>query len=584
MSQVLKKYFGPKLPEDLVPKLEELKKVFSISTEELYINWESFVTTKNSNDDAFNLANFHKLQQYIQDKLDKRSSSRTPSSIKVRKIRTTPSSIGSSPSSNYESDLATPASKRIKIESPILHRSSPLKQEIKTPLKPSSVSLNSPSAQPLKPAGTVIESLNGSLNVVPDHIEHVKLSVNFEKSKYNFRSMRSSLLEAADVLDDQIDTLSELCSAEYKILLSNAAIQSQDEIYTVGRIVSDNPAVLEGLNKDSFCLELSRLQGLGKRIPLDFSKMTKYELFPGQIVCLKGKNTTGNSFQVLEILNPPTPGATIVDVDELVHEHDTEILIFKGPYTQNSELNFDVFTKATEEIMNQSNAIILLGPFMDVNHKAIVNGDFGDEYKPCKNLDEIYQKVIIGALKKINSSVEIIVIPDPKDAITKSPAYPQPAYPNLKNFKNLKNFSNPSIFQINEISIGVSNMDVFKECKDVTTAASNTNRYERVVNHIIQQRRFFPPFPSTEPLNVPYLGLAELQSIPDILILPSVLGPCAKIIQNVLVINPGSFIRPNGGTYAKLQIQRANADNTELVDDGVMNKIWERAKVEIIKS
>ncbi|KAH3685183.1 hypothetical protein WICPIJ_003844 [Wickerhamomyces pijperi] len=585
MSNQFTKHFGPKLPEDLIPKLEHLLKIFSISAEELYINWETFVTIRNDNNDTFDLANFNKLEQYIQEKLAKKSTARTPTSLKIRKLKTknasSPLNLGSSPT-QYESSLTSPAVKRMKTEeTPSISTSTtPLKHELITTPLPSSP------FRPIQSPGEVIESLNDTLKITPEYeAQSVSLTASFDESKYNFRSMRMKLLEAADVLDDQIDSMSSVFAKHYQIVLSNPTLQSQDEVSAVGRIVSDNPTVLEGLNSQSLCLETSRLQGVGKRIPLDLTRLEKFEFFPGQIVCLKGKNPTGQTFHVVEVLPPPILGPSVLGVDELVHERDTDILVFKGPFTLNSELNFDIFTKATEDIMNNCNSIVLMGPFIDFNNKAIKTGAIPEEFNSFKTLEDIYIKVVLAALRKINQNIEIIVIPDVKDIVSRSSSYPQKPYPKPKKFKNYRNFPNPALFQINDISIGVSNVDIFRNLKDIIGKSSNPNRFERIVNYIIEQRKFFPLFPSLEPLDVPYLGLTEFQSVPDVLILPSDLKPFAKIIKNVLVINPGSFIKPNnGGSYVRLSIQRANQDNTEAVEDGVINKIWERAKVEIIKT
>ena len=127
--------------------------------------------------------------------------------------------------------------------------------------------------------------------------------------------------------------------------------------------------------------------------------------------------------------------------------------------------------------------------------------------------------------------------------------------------KNFKVFPNPSGFSI-EVLIGNSNLDIFKDLRDIykeDTAIISNNRFERIVKHIFEQRRYYPIFPGsikTEPkqkctgsngaqgeyldgiavggssLETPYLGLSELgDSLPDVLILPSELKYFAKVIQ-----------------------------------------------------
>jgi DNA polymerase alpha subunit B len=74
----------------------------------------------------------------------------------------------------------------------------------------------------------------------------------------------------------------------------------------VGRICCDEDAKL---NEASLVLETSRLMGAGARIPLKMNPTVTtngdssvYPLFPGAIVAFKGRNETGEWFQVSQIL------------------------------------------------------------------------------------------------------------------------------------------------------------------------------------------------------------------------------------------------------------------------------------------
>lgn len=74
----------------------------------------------------------------------------------------------------------------------------------------------------------------------------------------------------------------------------------------VGRICWDEESKF---SETTIMLETSRLMGAGARIPLKFNEnvsinriASTYPLFPGAIVALKGRNDTGNWFQVSGIL------------------------------------------------------------------------------------------------------------------------------------------------------------------------------------------------------------------------------------------------------------------------------------------
>jgi DNA polymerase alpha subunit B len=81
-------------------------------------------------------------------------------------------------------------------------------------------------------------------------------------------------------------------------------------VVVVGRICCDEDAKL---NEASLVLETSRLMGAGARIPLKMNPTVTingdssvYPLFPGAIVAFKGRNETGEWFQVSQILTVRT--------------------------------------------------------------------------------------------------------------------------------------------------------------------------------------------------------------------------------------------------------------------------------------
>lgn len=131
------------------------------------------------------------------------------------------------------------------------------------------------------------------------------------------------LSHTATVLDDRIDEFAELVREHYKledigdpastsdVCLSTLAFFSllnsiQEEQVVVGRVCSEEDAKLKDT---TIILETSRLMGAGARVPLKFNaeismngNKTIYPIFPGEIVGLKGRNETGDWFQVSEIL------------------------------------------------------------------------------------------------------------------------------------------------------------------------------------------------------------------------------------------------------------------------------------------
>ena len=177
----------------------------------------------------------------------------------------------------------------------------------------------------------------------------------------------------------------------------------------------------------------------------------------------------------------------------------------------------------------------------------------------------------------------------------------------------------------------MSNLDVFRDLKDVYRAGDNArgvsaNRFERIANHVFEQRRFYPVFPGSvlttadrtkdrsalydgmmademadidvggSCLEVPYLGLSELgDSLPDVMVIPSELKYFAKVIRGVVVINPGQFVRPHrdasrtDGSYVILNIRGADRDAPDNVEqvpgsDMYYHNVYKRTRVDIYRS
>ncbi|CAM9011909.1 unnamed protein product [Wickerhamomyces anomalus] len=562
--------FGPSIDSpELIRSCQEIINIFTFSVEDLYINWESFIVTKNDGIDLnYTLENLQNLQKYIQSNLVKKNQSKR------------------------------------KLVSPI----------IKTPAHDSIEPINTPTPLKTQESGKIIESLNSNLQIssgLQDSENHVKLIANFDYKKYQFRTMRTKILETADVLDDQIDSFTKIIQSHYNLsssVFTNPSIISQSETIAVGRIVPENPTI-ELINAHSLSLEPSRMIGIGKRVPLDLSNLTNYSFFPGQIVALKGKNASGEYFKVDEILTPPLLGAPVSSAQELANSEDCKIVITSGPYTNSNDLKFDQLESLVEKLNNEINphVVIMFGPFIDITHPAIIKGDlnFPNQKSQPKSLDDVFKLIISPILKKINNKIQIILIPSLKDSISKHSAYPQDSIDRkfYQLTKNFKPFPNPSIFQINETLIGVSNNDIFKDLKDINKGEpNNINRFDRISNHIIEQRRFYPSFPGstkvkrvddedeyspTSELDVPYLGLTEFGDvIPDILIIPSDLRFFARVVKNVLVINPGNFMKQNSlGTFVQLSIKKPDLSSlTKIENDLYLHDIWKRARVDIIKT
>ncbi|TPC76413.1 hypothetical protein E9104_22500, partial [Salmonella enterica subsp. enterica serovar Goldcoast] len=131
----------------------------------------------------------------------------------------------------------------------------------------------------------------------------------------------------------------------------------------------------------------------------------------------------------------------------------------------------------------------------------------------------------------------------------------------------------------------------------------------RLSKHLIEQRHFFPLYPSTARENLPrptavsgaaatdnkatgamldtsYLALGEWPLVrPDVLITPSTLPPFAKVVKRVLVVNPGTLSKKRGpGTFAQITIEAAKVSEEDRKEDRMVgHELFERARVDLVR-
>lgn len=611
--------FG-KLEDDTLKSLLSIKDIFQYSNEDLYVHWEAFVMTQGNGDMDISLVNLERFQLHLQVQLSSLHLKLTPlkSDSKRKPLIKRPfsSSYSSSP---------VPAKRKPDIPSDL--HSSPSKRVASSPVRSSQA----------KPSDSVLECLNPEMEPV-ENPSPLQLTANFDPAKFSFRTMAMKLLESADVLDDQIDTFSlQLASQHSECQFGNPCLSSQTDILCCGRIVPDSPFD-DGtnLNDKSLQLETSRLGGVGQRIPLDLGNLDEFLFFPGQIVGFKGRNPTGSTFVVLEVVELPplgSPASTLSELESFYESGDgAKIFVAAGPYGSQHSLTFSKLELLVARINDAKPQVaVLLGPFIDLTSKVVESGDV--DVEGARTMDDLFKLVVVPILSGIDPSVSVVLIPSLRDAVSKHGSFPQAQFDRkaLGLPKNIKCFPNPSSFLVNEIVVSTANVDVFRDLKDVYKAGAQRrvppNRFDRIASHIFEQRRYYPMFPGSvkkrvlQPeekssqaalaegiedavdvafggasLELPYMGLAELgDSLPDILIAPSDLKYFARIVKGVVIINPGQLVRASSdperedGSYVVIDVKppKALEDNnvTEVTGtDLYHHNVHKRCRVEILQS
>ncbi|KAK9470736.1 DNA polymerase alpha subunit B N-terminal-domain-containing protein [Dipodascopsis tothii] len=397
------------------------------------------------------------------------------------------------------------------------------------------------------------------------------------------------------------------------------ATQSQAELVAVGRIVSDSlhAGATSKLNLDSVALESCRRLGGGSRVRLNVEALLAHGVvfFPGQIVAFRGSNPSGDVFVVstfyqLPALPPPvTPAPALAAHAARQGTAPLRVVLAKGPYTPRDNLRYEPLADLVEQTVAQrADVAILLGPFVDLGHPLVAAGALPPD-DDVTTLDDLFRKHVTPHLRRLDEAgVLTLVVPDAAaEAVARHVSFPQPplvarstraADPDTRRallgagsdddhdgrLRHVKFLTNPAFVALNETTFAIANVDILMQLSRVEgvftvpgapAAALGGGVLTRGVKHVLEQRSVYPVFPAQQvpeddpeaegpPAAVPptvsletgYLGLAEIAGVrPDVLVLPSNLHHFAKVVDNVVAVNPGSLMKANAaGSYCLLTI------------------------------
>lgn len=429
----------------------------------------------------------------------------------------------------------------------------------------------------------MVEILNEELPpaeapIAPFPEPRIKLTAASDQKKTGYKPLAMKLSEASEILDDRIDDFLDLVREHHNLedsAFGNAATASTTEIVAVGRIASDS---LEGkLNAASIVLETSRRMGRGLRVPLKLDGIRSWSFFPGQIVALRGSNITGNEFIVKEVLDMPllpsaasSPSALEAHREKLRGDPDAmdsdanpaplSIIYAAGPYTADDNLDYEPLQALCNQAADTyADALVLAGPFLDIDHPLIATGDFDLPEEATydadtANMNTVFKYLVAPALNRLasaNPHLTVILVPSVRDVLDKHVSWPQDIIPRreLGLPKSVRIVANPMTLSMNEVVLGLSSQDVLWELRseEVARGAPSGDLMRRLCSYLIEQRHFFPVFPPTDRsrlprtgtedglatgamLDVSYLKLGEMVSVrPDVMLMPSSLPPFAKV-------------------------------------------------------
>ena len=163
--------------------------------------------------------------------------------------------------------------------------------------------------------------------------------------------MYTSPTEKAEILEHHLHEMSEHIVRNHNLdpndlgvdaVLEPVGMPSQTSVLVCGRLcthVDGNDGVGK-LNEASLLLEGSRSRSNGVRVRLDVQKLNKFDLYPGQIVIVRGTTSANGSEMIAEdIYENGSPESTSSSVRELkyfnrtvLNEKPIEMLIAAGPF------------------------------------------------------------------------------------------------------------------------------------------------------------------------------------------------------------------------------------------------------------
>ncbi|KAG8229558.1 hypothetical protein J437_LFUL009032 [Ladona fulva] len=314
-------------------------------------------------------------------------------------------------------------------------------------------------------------------------------------------------------------------------------VSSQAERRFLGRVCVEGDG---RINMHSVMLEgHSNSTKDGKPVLVDTSLMTNpaegkppvpFAFFPGQVVVAEGKNERGRVIHCSKVYSkatapfPPCPSITI-------ETGPLRVVIGAGPFTQTDSLSYQPMKDLVEYVtLHKPHVLILIGPFVDALHPHVS----GEQVSPiAETYSKYFERMVDGLLDSLRGmNVHVVLVASPRDVNTCGvyPTLPfstwqqkDVGYPKRPK---LTMAPDPCMLDIEGVVIGVTSTDILMHISRDETASNNhsLDRLSRLSRHIIEQRNFYPLYPSDPSLclDVPlWKEICYMPMTPHILVLPS---------------------------------------------------------------
>ncbi|CAK6971975.1 DNA polymerase alpha subunit B [Scomber scombrus] len=385
-----------------------------------------------------------------------------------------------------------------------------------------------------------------------------------ESLRCSYKFMFQRLRDIRNVLTEKIEELGDSLRSHFNIEeFSPVSLPAQDSITVLGQVCCDSNGKL---NAQSVLLEAGPEQG-GQQVPLDLSELKEYSLFPGQVVVMEGMNTTGRKLMASKLYEGvPLPFYTS-EVKMETDEDPMNVLVACGPYTPSDSLTFDPLLDLINVIVrDRPDVCLLLGPFVDSKHEQI------EKAQVTETFETIFSRCIESIVDGTKSvGCRLVFVPSLRD-IHHHFIYPQPSFtlPNLSKdqAQRVTLVPDPCTLLIDGVTFGLTSTDIlFHMGAEEISCGTGSDRFSRILKHMLTQRSYYPLYPPVEEVNMDYekfQSFGQMPVTPDVLIVPSELRYFVKDVIGCVCVNPGRLTKGQvGGTYGRLLIQRSTSSEDQ---------------------
>ena len=198
------------------------------------------------------------------------------------------------------------------------------------------------------------------------------------------------------------------------------------------------------LNDASIKLLGSRTYAQAVTVRVDVTHIKKFSFFPGQILAIRASNPRGKSLSQHppDVISSTSPGDSLkaqqvisslpqlprrLPLLQETHQHAEachrtpfSVLIVSGPYSSSEDLSYEPLNEIAALVTQSSfDLVILIGPFVDVQHPIIQSGDMPNA---CQ---QIAKEQVNPLFSKIAQSCgDLVIVPSVRDA-RRIPVFPQ---------------------------------------------------------------------------------------------------------------------------------------------------------------